>query len=104
MASLMMSLDWIGASLGAYRPPRPLSGAVELPAPWPFRPGARGPTRRGGHNDYSMTNEITSKRAFPLRRKPPRSKILEGFQGTSELLGGGGWLDATGWDASHLEG
>ncbi len=31
------------------------------------------PARRGGHNDYSMANEMTGKRTFPLRRKPRRN-------------------------------
>ena len=48
------------------------------------------PARRHGHDFYSMTSEMAGKCAFPLRRKPRRSKILVPFQGTSEWLGGAG--------------
>ena len=45
------------------------------------------PARRSGHDLYSKTNKMAGKCAFPLRRKPRRSKILVPFQGTSEWLG-----------------
>jgi len=45
------------------------------------------PARRGGHGFYSMGNRMAGKCAFPLRRKPRRSKILVSFQGTREWLG-----------------
>ena len=54
------------------------------------------PTRRGGHCFDSMAFGMAGKCAFPLRRKPRRSKSLVPFQGTREWLGGtpGGWRQA----------
>ena len=45
------------------------------------------PARSSGHSFYSMNSEMAGKLAFPLWRKPRRSKILVPFQGTSEWLG-----------------
>ncbi len=45
------------------------------------------PVGRCGHNFYSMTSDMAGKCAFPMRRKPRRSKILATFEGTREWYG-----------------
>ncbi len=42
---------------------------------------------RGGNSLYSVAAETACKCTSSLRRKPRRSKVPEGFQGTSESLG-----------------
>ncbi len=46
------------------------------------------PVRRVGHDFSSMVCEMAGRQSFRLRRNPRRSKILAGYQGTGELLGG----------------